>query len=146
MPTIKLETLIQAPAETCFDLMRDPRVHTQTSSIVEGRMGPGQTVTFESTQLGMQQRMRVEVVEFERPNLLVDEMIEGTFKAFKHIHEFVPHDSGTLVKDTIMWKSPFGILGRIIDSLFIERHLTDLVSGRNSRLKQLAEETARPAS
>ena len=87
--------------------------------------------------------MRVEVVEFERPKLFVDKMIEGTFAEFKHIHEFMPHDDGTLMKDTIVWTSPFGVLGRIVDSLFVERHLTSLVSERNRRLKQLAEETAR---
>ena len=148
MPEIVLETQINAPAETCFDLMRDIRLHTETTSktdekavagVTDGMIGLGQTVTFEGTHFGMRQRLTVKVVEFERPYLFVDEMIDGTFKTFKHIHEFEPRDSGTLMRDTLVWNSPFGILGRVVDVLLIERHLRGLVSGRNVMLKQIAE-------
>jgi ligand-binding SRPBCC domain-containing protein len=155
MPTIILETIINAPAEICFDLIRDVRIHTQTTSrtnekavagVTGGKMGIGQTVTFEGKHLGMRQRMTVKVIEFERPRLFVDEMIEGTFAAFKHVHEFLPHHDGTLMRDTIVWTSPFGVLGRVVDKLLINRHLTALVSERNRKLKQLAEETALSAA
>ena len=61
MPRIIFETFIEAPSETCFDLMRDVRLHTQTTSqtnekavagITEGMIGLGQTVTFEGTHPG----------------------------------------------------------------------------------------------
>ena len=81
----------------------------------------------------------MKVVEFDRPSLFVDEMTEGTFKTFKHIHEFLPQDSGTLIRDTLIWTSPLGVLGRLVDLLLLERHLRELVSGRNALLKQIAE-------
>lgn len=148
MPTIILETKINAPAETCFDLMRDIRLHTETTSqtdekavagVTDGMIALGQTVTFEGKHFGMRQRLTVKVVEFERPNLFVDEMTEGTFKAFKHIHEFEPSESGTLMRDTLVWTSPFGILGRVVDILLLEPHLRGLVNRRNLMLKQIAE-------
>ena len=148
MPQIILETFIEAPAEACFDLMRDIRIHTQTTAqtnekavagVTDGMIGLGQTVTFEGTHFGIRQRLTVRVVEFERPRLFIDEMLEGNFKAFKHIHEFIPEDGKTLMRDTIIWTSPFGLLGKIVDSLLLERHLRNLVTGRNTRLKQLAE-------
>ena len=148
MPQIILETFIEAPAEACFDLMRDIRIHTQTTAqtnekavagVTDGMIGLGQTVTFEGTHFGIRQRLTVRVVEFERPRLFIDEMLEGNFKAFKHIHEFIPEDGKTLMRDTIIWTSPFGLLGRIVDFLLLERHLRNLVTGRNARLKQLAE-------
>jgi ligand-binding SRPBCC domain-containing protein len=148
MPTIVLETQINASAEVCFDLMRDVRIHTETTAqtnekavagVTDGKIGLGQTVTFEGTHFGMRQRLTVKVVEFERPHLFVDEMTDGNFKTFKHIHEFTESGDITSMRDTIIWTSPFGILGRIVDSLLLERHVTNLVSGRNKRLKQLAE-------
>jgi ligand-binding SRPBCC domain-containing protein len=151
MPVIYLETEINAPAERCFDLVRDIRVHTETTmetrekavaGVTDGMIGLGQTVTFEGTHFGIRQRLTVKVVEFERPRLFVDEMIEGTFTTFKHIHEFLPLGEGTLMKDTLIWVSPFGIAGRIADTLFIQPHLRTLVSNRNKKLKKLAEETA----
>lgn len=153
MPQIILETFINAPAETCFDLIRDIRVHTQTTAqtnkraiagVVGGKIGLGQTVTFEGKHFGMRQRLTVEVVEFERPWLFVDEMTEGRFKSFRHVHEFVPSDGGTLLRDTLMWTSPLGIIGRIVDKLLLELHLLNLVSKRNQMLKQIAEGQASP--
>jgi ligand-binding SRPBCC domain-containing protein len=148
MPEVILETFISASPEICFDLMRDIRIHTETTmetgekavaGVTDGKIGLGQTVTFEGTHFGIRQRFTVDVVEFDRPRLFVDEMRKGAFKSFKHIHEFSPHDCGTLMKDTLVWTSPFGFLGKIADKLLVERHLTNLVSERNARLKDIAE-------
>jgi ligand-binding SRPBCC domain-containing protein len=148
MPQIVIETLIHAPADICFDLMRDIRIHTETTSqtnekavagVTDGKIGLGQTVTFEGTHFGVRQRLTVKVVEFERPSRFVDEMIEGRFQSFRHLHEFYPGDNGTLMRDTLEWRSPFGIVGRIVDKLLVGPHLQKLVSGRNAKLKQIAE-------
>lgn len=148
MPQIVLTTQINATAETCFDLMRDIRIHTETTSqtiekavagVTDRKIGLGQTVTFEGTHFGMRQRLTVKVVEFDRPKLFIDEMTQGNFRSFKHIHEFFPVENGTLMKDTLIWTSPFGILGKIVDKLMLERHLRNLVTTRNVKLKQLAE-------
>ncbi len=148
MPTIVLETLINATADVCFDLMRDIRIHTVTTAqtnekavagVTDGMIGLGQTVTFEGTHFGMRQRLTVKVTEFERPRLFVDEMIEGRFRSFKHIHEFVPNLGKTLMRDTLIWTSPFGILGKFVDKLLLENHLRELVTTRNAKLKEIAE-------
>ncbi|CAN5371568.1 hypothetical protein BH10ACI2_BH10ACI2_15030 [soil metagenome] len=148
MSQLVLNTRINARPEICFDLMRDIRIHTETTAptheiavagVTGGMIGLGQTVTFEGTHFGMRQRMTVEVVEFERPWLFVDEMIEGRFKAFKHTHEFSPIDGGTLIRDTLTWTSPFGILGKVVDKLLLKRHLRKLVTTRNAKLKEIAE-------
>ena len=148
MPNIVLETLINAPAEVCFDLMRDIRLHTETTAqtneravagVTDGKIGLGQTVTFEGTHFGIRQRLTVEVIELDRPWLFTDEMIDGTFKSFKHIHRFSEKENVTIMQDTLIWESPFGILGLIADKLLIERHLTKLVRSRNTKLKKIAE-------
>ncbi|CAN5363702.1 hypothetical protein BH20ACI2_BH20ACI2_08250 [soil metagenome] len=153
MPTITLRTHINAPPDICFDLMRDIRLHTETTiqtnekavaGVTDGKIGPGQTVTFEGTHFGLRQVLTVKVVEFDRPRLFVDEMIEGRFKSLKHIHEFQKLDAGTLMVDTIEWISPFGVLGKIVDNLLLERHLRNLVSTRNDLLKQIAEQQQNP--
>ncbi len=148
MPKVILETQINAPADVCFDLMRDVSVHTQTvantsetavAGVTDGKVGLGQTVTFEGMHFGIRQRLTVKVVEFDRPWLFVDEMVEGRFKTFKHIHEFTEHNGVTLMRDTLIWTSPFGILGKIVDILLLERHLRNLVQTRNAKLKKISE-------
>lgn len=148
MPTITLTTEINAPAEVCFDLIRDIRLHTKTTvesdekaiaGVTDGMIGLGQTVTFEGTHFGMRQRLTVKVTVFERPHLFVDEMTEGRFKSFRHKHEFVETGGKTLMIDTLDWVSPLGIIGRIFDKVLLKPHLTNLVATRNSRLKAIAE-------
>ncbi len=152
MPRIVLETQINAPAEICFDLMRDIRLHAETISqtnekavagVTNGKIGLGQTVTFEGVHFGIRQRLTVKVVEFERPRLFVDEMTEGVFKSFKHIHEFFPNENGVLMRDTLIWTAPLGFLGKIADKLFLENHLRRLVTKRNLKLKEIAEASYR---
>lgn len=150
MPVIHLETHIGAPPEVCFDLMRDIRLHTETTAstdekavggVTEGKIGLGQSVTFEGRHFGMRQRLTVKVVKFERPHLFVDEMTHGRFKSFRHTHRFEPDGRGTLMTDTLEWTSPLGPLGALVDRLLLKRHLYELVRKRNLRLKQIAEES-----
>ena len=146
MPTLVLETFIDAAAENCFDLIRDPRVHAPpgragraAAFAADGAIGLGQRVTFAVRHFGMGQKLTLEIVEFERPHLLVDEMIEGVFGSFQHVHEFVPQNGGTLMRDTLAWTSRFGVLGRAVDGLFVEPRLRRLVAERNARLRRIAE-------
>lgn len=81
--------------------------------VTDGKIGLGQTVTFEGKHFGMRQRLTVKVTEFERPRLFVDEMIEGRFKTFKHIHEFTVErewdaDARHLGMDIAVWNSGQG--------------------------------------
>ena len=149
-----LNTEINAPAEVCFDLMRDIRLHTESTietdekavaGVTEGMIGLGRTVTFEGTHFGMRQRLTVQVTEFDRPRLFVDEMVEGRFRYFRHKHEFVEKGSLTLMVDTLDWESPLGPLGRLVDRSILKPHLTRLVTTRNARLKTIAEGSSRLA-
>lgn len=139
MPELILETIINAPPAECFALVRDPRLHSDTVAIHEGEFALGQRVRFESRTLGIKQVLVVEVTEFDPPHRMTDEMISGTFRAFRHIHEFLQHPAGTLMRDTVTWTSPLGPIGRLADSLFLREKLSRLITTRNTRLKQLAE-------
>lgn len=104
-----------------------------------GEFGLGQKVTFISTKFGIRQELTVEVVEYDRPKRLVDEMIDGNFRSFRHLHEFIEAEGGTRMIDTLIWTSPFGALGSFIDKVLVKRSLQKIVSVRNAKLKALAE-------
>ncbi|MEO6051686.1 MAG: cell division protein [Pyrinomonadaceae bacterium] len=139
MPTITLETLIHAPPEVCFGMIRDEHIQDEPRPAVFGDVGIGQKVTFKSRQFGIEQQLTVEVVECDPPCRLVDKMTEGKFRSFRHIHEFMPRDYGTLMRDTLIWESPFGIFGWILDKLLLKQYLQKLVITRNAKLKAIAE-------
>jgi ligand-binding SRPBCC domain-containing protein len=147
MAEIVLETEINAAPEVCFDLVRDVGLHCETASEtgerivggVTGKIDLGQTVTFEAVHFGIRQRLTAKVTEFDKPHRFVDEMMNGAFRSFKHIHEFFPTANGTLLKDTLIWISPLGFLGKIADKLFLENYMKNIVRRRNAQLKKIAE-------
>ena len=153
MPTIVVETKIDASVAVVFDLARDIQIHCQTASstqeraiegVTDGLIGLGESVTFEAVHFGIRQRLTARVVEFDYPNKFVDEMLAGAFKTMRHIHEFSPSDNGTLMVDTLIWTSPMGVLGTLTDKLFLERHMRGFLEIRNKALKRIAESRITP--
>ncbi len=139
MPTLIVETKINAAPEICFQLVRQASAET-SSQIIHGDFEKGQTITFQSSFFGFKQTLIVEVTEFKKGIFFVDEMTIGNFKEFRHIHEFVLlKDSQTLLKDIFEWKSHFGIFSRIIDEIFLRKQFRKIVVRRNQRLKDISE-------
>jgi len=144
-----IETLIHAPRERVFDLARDVGAHTRSASFTgERAVAPGRTegllelgdiVTFEGVHFGIRQRFTAKIIEMQRPEKFVDELVKATFKAMRHVHEFEVRDGGTLMRDTLDWVSPLGILGVIADKIAVERHLRDFLTKKQQALKEIAE-------
>jgi ligand-binding SRPBCC domain-containing protein len=148
MPTIVVTTRIAAPVDRCFDLARDVDAHVRTSAgtgerVVAGRMSGllelGDTVTFEGVHLGVRQRLAARIAELDRPHRFVDEMTQGAFAAMRHVHEFTTEGGVTVMTDTITWRSPLGLLGRIADALVLRNHLRQFLLTKQAALKVLAE-------
>lgn len=151
MATITLETRINAPIETCFNLARNIDVHLLSTvqtreKAVAGRTNGliefGETVTWEAVHFGIKQRLTVKITQLEFPNLFVDEMVSGAFKTMKHIHRFAATEQGTLMTDEFSYTTPLGVLGRLFDVLILKRYMTAFLQKRNGLLKQLAESAA----
>ena len=149
LTSIVIETLIAAPPEVCFDAARDVSAHAESAAFsgerivapgrLEGLLELGDTVTFEGKHFGLRQRFTAKIAEVERPRYFVDEMVSGAFKSMRHAHEFQPRDGGTLMRDLLEWQAPLGILGRIADRLFLERHMQWFVRTKQLRLKAIIE-------
>ncbi|MED4463209.1 SRPBCC family protein [Metabacillus fastidiosus] len=149
MPVIQYEVYINAPPEVCYDLARDVETHTKTTAktkerpvgdVTSGLLDLGDTVTWEAVHLGVKQRLTAKITEAERPYRFTDEMVKGAFHSFTHTHEFIKSGSGTLMKDTFDYKSPFGVIGNLADKLFLEKYMRDFIITRADKLKEIAEE------
>ena len=148
MPVIRLSTQISAPAERVFDLARSIDAHQQSAlvtyeravaGITHGLIGMAEEVTWEARHFGISQRLTVRVTEFERPSHFQDVMVAGAFKSMKHDHEFIAQPPGTLMKDHFEFESPFGMIGRLFDWLFLLGYMRRFLVRRNQVLKELAE-------
>jgi ligand-binding SRPBCC domain-containing protein len=148
MPTIRLQTQMNAPIEVCFDLERSVEAHCRSvghtheravAGTTTGCLGLGDTVTWEAVHFGLRLRLTVVITEFERPFSFVDELVSGPFRRLKHVHQFAATPEGTLMTDVFQYAVPLGLLGLIADKLFLRRYLRRLLSMRNTALKRMAE-------
>jgi ligand-binding SRPBCC domain-containing protein len=145
---MELSTSIAAPPERVFDLARSIDAHQRSTEVTReraiagvthGLIGMGDEVTWEARHFGVKQKLTVRVTGYERPFRFQDIMVSGAFKSMKHDHEFIAQPPGTLMVDRFEFESPLGILGRMVDRLFLFGYMRRFLVSRNQVLKNLAE-------
>ena len=148
MAKIELKTIINAPIERVFDLARSIDLHKSSTTgtneeaiagKTSGLIELGETVTWRAKHLGVYQKLTVEIIKYDKPNMFCDMMIKGTFKSMKHIHKFTPHTNGTIMIDEFEFITPFGSFGKLIEFLFLKSYMTKFLLNKNNQLKQTAE-------
>jgi ligand-binding SRPBCC domain-containing protein len=153
MPLIHLETVIEAPAERCFDLNRDVEAHLASTAgsserVVEGRTHGlfelAETVTWEAVHLGLRRRLTSKITACDRPTFFEDVMVRGPFRSITHQHRFVESEQRTLMIDDFAYQAPLGVLGKLADRLFLKRYMERLLEKRAQTLKTLAEKKESP--
>ena len=153
MPRLRLETLVLADRERCFELALSVDAHTASmgrsgeravAGRTQGVLGPGETVTWQARHFGLPFRMTVRVTEHRAPEEFVDEQVRGPFGHWWHRHTFTEvAGGGTRVVDEIDFASPLRPLGRLVDRLVLERYLRRIVVARNVWLKETLEAAPR---
>lgn len=148
MALIYLETFIEAPVETCFDLARDVDVHMKSTGetnekaiggVTSGLLEVGDVVTWEAKHLGVTQTLTAQITALSRPDYFIDEMVSGAFHSFVHTHRFEEMDGVTLMIDQFIYKAPFGLAGKIANVAFLKRYMHRFLQKRATALKTIAE-------
>lgn len=152
MYTFRIETLIAASPEHCFDLARSVDAHLQSTSAtgeravggrLTGLMELGEEVTWEGRHFGLRQRFTSRITAFDRPRHFQDRMVRGAFRFFEHDHFFQPAAGATRMLDAVRFAAPLGPLGWLVERALLARHLRKVLQERARVLKALAEKQTR---
>lgn len=145
---IIVKTRINAPVLRCFELSTSIDLHMISASktrekaidgTTAGLIKQGETVTWKAKHFGIWHRMKVRITDYQKPHTFTDEMEEGPFKFMKHRHEFEQVEDYTIMTDIFDFKSPYGLLGSIIDTLFLNKYMKEFLLERNRVVKNFAE-------
>jgi ligand-binding SRPBCC domain-containing protein len=148
MPTIHLTTFIAAPVERVFDLSRSISLHKismqhtdeqAVSGTTSGLIGLDDTVTWKGKHLYKTRFFTSKIVEMKPYEKFTDKMIKGDFLSFSHEHFFKSANNGTIVIDIINYETPYGLLGRFVNRVFLHKYLEQLIIQRNKVVAQYAE-------
>jgi ligand-binding SRPBCC domain-containing protein len=61
----------------------------------------------------------------------------GPYTLWEHKHTFEATEGGTRMRDKVVYALPFGVLGRLAHTLFVEKQLRDIFLYREGRIKEL---------
>jgi len=148
MTIINLNTKINAPIKTVFDLSRNIDVHMQSmgytkEKAIAGRISGcielGETVTWEGKHFGLKIQHESIITAMKPPTYFVDEMKKGHFKWLKHEHIFKEKDGYTIMIDQFCYQTPYGFFGNLFDKIALKKHLIKVLEKRSIQIKILAE-------
>ena len=140
--------LIDAPIERVFDLCRSTDLHVETQiqsneQVIGGRMegllSANEEVTWSAKHFGFRMKHVARITAFERPTRFQDTMTKGMFKSFVHDHVFEEVSGKTKVTDVLVFESPFGVIGKIVDTLILRNYLERLIEKRVQMIRTVAE-------
>jgi ligand-binding SRPBCC domain-containing protein len=148
MTIIKLITTINAPLKTVFDVSRNIDIHQQSASksnevaiagVTSGLINLDETVTWGGKHFGVYLTHKSRITAMTFYDYFVDEMEEGKFKKFRHEHFFEEKNGVTIMTDKLHYETPFGIIGKLFDALFLKNHLIHFLLERNKILKKITK-------
>jgi ligand-binding SRPBCC domain-containing protein len=148
MPTIHLTTFIAAPVDVVFDLCRHIDLHKRSMSAFKedavagtrfGLIEKEETVTWRARHLMKNRLLRVKISSMQKPDHFTDEQLQGDFKEMKHEHHFKPCENGTIMIDLLHFESPYGMLGKWFNSLYLTKYMRKLLEHKNLFIKDFAE-------
>jgi ligand-binding SRPBCC domain-containing protein len=148
MSTIHLTTFIAAPIQRVFDLSRSINLHKISTAhtneeaiagVTSGLINATETVTWKAKHLFKTRLFTTLISEMQSPNFFIDEMQKGDFKSLKHEHHFKKVDNGTIMIDIMNFESPYGIIGKWFNKIYLKNYLQKFIVQRNVVIKEYAE-------
>mgnify|MGYP002713058480 CR=1 FL=1 len=96
---------------------------------------PGMIITYKVRPvLGIKITWVTEITHVMDNVYFVDEQRHGPYRMWHHEHKIFPIEGGTLMTDLVTYQPPFGLLGRIANSLSIRKKINEIFEYRRKAL------------
>lgn len=76
------------------------------------------------------------ITKFKAEEGFVDEQIKGPYSKWVHTHDFISVKNGTIIKDKIVYKVPFGKIGLLVTGFIIKNDLKNIFNFRRRIINQ----------
>ncbi len=99
---------------------------------------PGLIITYKvSPMMGIKMNWVTEISQTQAPYYFVDEQRYGPYSFWHHKHFIKEIPGGVEVVDLVHYRIPMGILGDIVNALYIKNKLNDIFNYRYKKLNEL---------
>lgn len=108
------------------------------SKNLDEKIYPGMIISYKvSPILSVPTNWVTEITHVKKNEIFVDEQRVGPYQIWHHEHLFKEEKNGVLMIDIISYKLPFGILGRIINYLFIKNKILNIFNYRFNKMNEI---------
>ena len=98
----------------------------------------GQVIQYKVSPLPLlRTRWVTEITHLEKNRFFVDEQRQGPYRIWHHQHHFKAVEGGVEMKDIVHYELPMGILGDLMNRLFIRQKIEKIFEFRTMALEKL---------
>lgn len=106
-------------------------VHQMSTSV----MNQGTKIDYRLKIHGVPVKWQSLISDWIPNQLFVDQQIKGPYAEWHHTHSFKAFRGGTLMKDDIRYRLPFGFLGKMLGSVFVRRDIEKIFMYRRQKVR-----------
>lgn len=145
---LKTEQDLPITLEEAWDFLSSPRNLKRitpdymgfdiTTKHLADKMYPGMIISYIVTPvLGIPTPWVTEITHVEDKKYFVDEQRLGPYAIWHHEHRLEEIEGGVRMTDLLSYKPPFGVLGKIANSLFISKKVNEIFKYREQALIEI---------
>jgi ligand-binding SRPBCC domain-containing protein len=145
--TLERKVDLGAPLENCWEFLRNPfnlnritppDLHFHIVSDIPGIMYNGLLITYTIRIPGFGRRhWLTEIKHIRDGHSFVDEQRYGPFRFWYHHHELIEKPDCTQSLDNVSYIMPYGPLGIMVHSLYIQKIMKRIFDFREQRLQDI---------
>ena len=89
-----------------------------------------------SPLLGIPLKWKTKIIQVDWGRSFTDFQENGPYRLWNHYHEFIPNEKGVLMKDTVDYALPFGLLGTLAHEILVKQKLENIFKFRYQFLEK----------
>jgi ligand-binding SRPBCC domain-containing protein len=114
-----------------------PDVHFEITSEVPDQMYPGLMITYCIRPfLGIPFTWWTEISHIQEGQYFIDQQVQGPYKIWHHQHHFESVSEGVLMTDILHYEVGFGLIGKLLDVLFVRQKVKWIFESRRKLLEE----------
>ena len=140
MYQLKRQQLVKTDMATCWDFFSSPGnlqkitpkyMGFDVLTEVPDNMYEGLIIEYRVRPLlSIPMNWITEITHVKEHQFFVDEQRKGPYRIWHHEHHFETAQNGVLMSDIVSYELPFGILGKIVHPLFVQKKLNEIFDFR----------------
>ena len=96
----------------------------------------GTVIDYTIKVFGLRRHWTTLITDFQAPHGFVDVQLKGPYLFWHHTHLFEEIAGGTRMTDRVRYVMPFGILGRLVHTLLVQRQLERVFDFRRQVIEE----------